>query len=84
MDKNGNKDRYRLRFLYLLHNHSSEGSLVRVAAYDNPLVTGASSWIMRLLMVIGMLSTLRLDMLRMLRMRRILRLLRMGVMLRTL
>ena len=57
---------------------------MRVAAYDNPLVTGASSRIMGLLMVIGMLSPLRLDMLRMLGMRGILRVLRMGVMLRTL
>ena len=57
--------------------------MVRVAAYDNPLVTGARSGV-RGLLLIGMLSTLRLDMLRVLGVWRIWRVLRMRVILRTL
>ena len=57
---------------------------MRVAAYDNPLVTGACSGVRGLLLlVIGMLSTLRLHMLRVLGVR-IWRVLRMRVILRTL
>ena len=55
---------------------------MRVAAYDNPLVTGARSGV-RGLLLIGMLSTLRLHMLRVLGVR-IWRVLRMRVILRTL